>query len=145
MSRNIQTVTKWLPVELLELEPVFRDCKELKRNSLSLFQRICEFLNNLKKTHNTKMHPNFMENELRTQGLDDINSSMEAIVLSFNTTFQKITQEKAPYVLQQKFILWKTALWKIKLKICYCTMELVNQIASLFIYYGENLLKTTLR
>ncbi|KAJ8937012.1 hypothetical protein NQ314_012094 [Rhamnusium bicolor] len=41
--------------------------------------------------------------------------------------------------------MWKDLIWKVKLKLTYFAQEVINEIAYLFIYYGEHLLVLTLR
>jgi hypothetical protein len=67
MSRNIQTVTKWLPSDVKGSEIIFQECKNLKRSSTNLLQRISALLENLKKKYNTKIHHNCIQNELNIQ------------------------------------------------------------------------------
>mgnify|MGYP005984000675 FL=1 len=67
------------------------------------------------------------------------------MVTNFNLVFQKLNFESTSTVITERIRLWKDSLWKTKLKICYFIQELINEIAYLFIYYGENLLILTLR
>lgn len=67
MSRNIQTVTKWLPLDVKGSDAIFEDCKNVKKTSTNLLFRICVLLENLKKRYNTKIHHNCMQNELNIQ------------------------------------------------------------------------------
>ncbi|RZC41876.1 coiled-coil domain-containing protein 142, partial [Asbolus verrucosus] len=57
----------------------------------------------------------------------------------------KLGVENNSHVITSKVKMWKDLLWKIKVKICYFIHELINEIAYLFIYYGEILLILTLR
>ncbi|XP_063932063.1 uncharacterized protein LOC135144042 isoform X2 [Zophobas morio] len=70
---------------------------------------------------------------------------MDVMVTNFNLVFQKLNFESTSTVITERIRLWKDSLWKTKLKICYFIQELINEIAYLFIYYGENLLILTLR
>ncbi|KAJ3626571.1 hypothetical protein MTP99_017057 [Tenebrio molitor] len=145
MSRNIQTVTKWLPSDVKGSEIIFQECKNLKRSSTNLLQRISALLENLKKKYNTKIHHNCIQNELNIQELEDINLTMDVMVNNFSLVFQKLNFECDSQIIMEKIKIWKDLLWKIKLKICYFIQELINEIAYLFIYYGEILLTLTLR
>ncbi|XP_015838972.1 uncharacterized protein LOC656787 [Tribolium castaneum] len=145
MSRTIQTVTKWLPLDVKGSEDIFEDCKNLKKTSTNLLLRICVLLENLKKRFGSKLHHSCMQNELNIQELENINSTMDVMVENYNQLFQKFSFESASSITMERVKLWKEILWKIKLKICYFIQELINEIAYLFIYYGEIFLTLTLR
>lgn len=70
---------------------------------------------------------------------------MDVMVNNFSLVFQKLNFECDSQIIMEKIKIWKDLLWKIKLKICYFIQELINEIAYLFIYYGEILLTLTLR
>lgn len=66
MSRNIQTVTKWLPIDTKGSE-IFQECKNLRKTSLVLLIRIETVLECFKKKYSMKMHHSCMQNELNIQ------------------------------------------------------------------------------
>lgn len=56
MSRNISSLTKWLPSEILEYENFFGCCRELEITSLNLIKRFNILLNNLKQKQYSKFN-----------------------------------------------------------------------------------------
>ncbi|KAJ8975862.1 hypothetical protein NQ317_015900 [Molorchus minor] len=119
MSKDILTLAKWLPCDIAEYDSLFMNCKELNTTCLNLIHRLSD--------------------------LEDIALTIEALVECFNTTFSKLNANKLHETLEIKLKMCKKQLWLVKLKLTYFTQELINEIAYLFIYYGENLLLLTLR
>lgn len=73
-----------------------------------------------------------------------MSSALESILENYKSIIPKITKE-VHIVLTKKMKMWQKILWEVKLKICYCLQELINNITPMFIQYGENLLFVTLR
>lgn len=71
---------------------------------------------------------------------------MESIVRNFSEIFPKLTNiNQIHEMIQKNLEMWKDILWITKLKLTYLCQEIINDIAYLFIYYGERLLIFTLR
>lgn len=65
MSKNICTLTKWLPVEILEHQEFFDGCKEMENTGLNLITRINVLCNKIKNNKGIKFnHPLVSENEM---------------------------------------------------------------------------------
>lgn len=162
MSRNIHTLVKWLPGDIKEHECVFSNCKDIEITCLNLLNRFGVLVNNLKNKKSSKFnHLLIYENEIQInvssnyyittskgsifQDLRDISSSLENVAQRFEGVFSKMNEGRFHSTILNKRQIWKDLLWKIKLKLIYFTQDIINEIAYLFIYYGETLLALTLR
>ncbi|KAJ8954734.1 hypothetical protein NQ318_011429 [Aromia moschata] len=146
MSRNLQTLVKWLPCDFGQYENVFVECKELETTCLNLIHRLSELTNNLKNKKCSKFnHPLINENETQITHVEDVSLTIESVVEHFNLMFSKLEGEKLHTALVNKMKMWRNQLWLVKLKLTYFSQEIINEIAYLFIYYGEKLLLLTLR
>ncbi|XP_018563255.1 uncharacterized protein LOC108904989 [Anoplophora glabripennis] len=145
MSRNIHTLVKWLPSEIKKHECVFNSCKDIEITCLNLINRFGVLVDNFKNKKSSKFnHLLIYENEIQINDLRDISSSLENVVQRFDSVFSKMNEGHIHATILSKRQIWKDLLWKIKLKLIYFTQEIINEIAYLFIYYGENLLVLTL-
>ncbi|KAJ8918817.1 hypothetical protein NQ315_011103 [Exocentrus adspersus] len=145
MSRNIHTLIKWLPTEINENKDVFNKCKDIEITCLNLINRFGVLVDNLKNKKSSKFnHLLLYENEIQINDLRDISLSLENIAQSFDGIFAKLNEERCHSTVLSKKNVWKDSLWRIMLKLIYFIQEIINEIAFLFIYCGENLLTLTL-
>lgn len=63
----------------------------------------------------------------------------------FGNAISKLVTEHITALSKVKVKFWRDALWKTKLKLIYFLQHLINEIAYLYIHYGENMLVLTLR
>lgn len=73
-----------------------------------------------------------------------MSSALENILKNYNEIFPKF-EMNVHSLLSNKMKLWQNILWDVKLKLCYCVQDLINNISPLFIQYGEPFLVSTLR
>lgn len=65
MSKNICTLTKWFPNEILEFQDLFDNCKQMEVTGLNLVTRINHLSNYIKKNKCFKSsQPWISENEM---------------------------------------------------------------------------------
>ncbi|XP_074026255.1 uncharacterized protein isoform X2 [Leptinotarsa decemlineata] len=138
MSRSIQIIGKWLPIEIVDNADAFKTCSDLEVTCLNTLYRFEILLTTLKNQSTLKYYSHITtDNEVQITDLENIITSIETISEDFKTTFllKKGQLNK----------MWQDLIWKVKLKLSYFIQELINEIAFLFIYYGERLLVLTLR
>lgn len=81
MSRSIQTITKWVPLEIINYNDLFQSCKELQATALNLLHRVCKALTKLKAR---RACFSFFEKEFELQ--------IQVCSITFITTQQYATQ-----------------------------------------------------
>ncbi|KAK9744983.1 hypothetical protein QE152_g7278 [Popillia japonica] len=144
MSRNVMTITKWVPLEIEDNKSLYVECKQLKRSTKELNERIAIILyeykfKNISKLYHTDCDESFVQN------LQSIVEETDKIKDCYNKALGRLTMEKPHQLTESKAQFWKTMLWRTKLKFCYMLQQCVYDFVSLFIYYGEQILALTLR
>lgn len=73
-----------------------------------------------------------------------MSSALENILKNYNAIFKKF-KTNVHSLLANKMKMWQKILWDVKVKLCYCVQDLINNISPLFIQYGEQFLVMTLK
>lgn len=64
MSRNIMTITKWVPLQNEENKNLFLECNQLKTSAIELIELLGKFLNEFQLKNGWKSYHAISENEL---------------------------------------------------------------------------------
>ncbi|KAK4875057.1 hypothetical protein RN001_011479 [Aquatica leii] len=144
MSRNIITITKWVPLENEENKILFQECNETKMLAINLLNLLGQFFNEFRFRNGWKSYHTTSENELILEKLEIISEMAESLRQNLYRVFDKLNISR-PIITKIKVKLWKDILWKTKLKISYFLQQLIHEIAFLFVHYGEKMLVLTFK
>ncbi|KAF5288634.1 hypothetical protein FQA39_LY15329 [Lamprigera yunnana] len=144
MSRNIITITKWVPLENEENQLVFQECGRLRVLTRNLLELLGKFLKDFQFKNRRKSYHSMSEKESIIENLEVILEMAESLKLKYYEIFEKLNIFR-PTITKVKVKLWKDILWKMKLMISYLLRQLINEIVFLFVHYGEKLLCLTFR
>ncbi|XP_076266102.1 uncharacterized protein LOC143199868 isoform X2 [Rhynchophorus ferrugineus] len=140
MSSNLHSLAKWLPTTLSDHEDVFLSCRMLKKECLVLIKHIGKISVTVSHTERNN------DTDLPVEDMGSICSSMEDIVDKFDNCFESLKSSNTASSCMYKMVkMFKRTLWKTKLQLCYILQEFINDIACLFIFYGDYLMRITLR
>ncbi|XP_018334687.1 uncharacterized protein LOC108743606 isoform X2 [Agrilus planipennis] len=142
MSRNIMTITKWLPLESEEHMNLFSGCRQLEHSAIKLFENIEKFVWNIETCTNDPEA--IITGEYILKELETLANEVESTVDSFKKVFNKLNITGPP-IASFKSSYWQNTLQKAKIKLLYSIRKLVQKLLSLFVNYGQNFLILILR
>ncbi|KAF5296665.1 hypothetical protein FQR65_LT10205 [Abscondita terminalis] len=144
MSRNIITITKWVPLQNEENNNIFKKCADTQELAQNLLELLGKFLNEFYLRNGWKFYHTISDNELIFVKLENIWEVVDNLRQNFYNVFEKLNVYR-PTITQMKVKLWKDILWKMKLKISYFLQQVIIEVASMFVQYGERFLVLTFK
>ncbi|KAK5644415.1 hypothetical protein RI129_005715 [Pyrocoelia pectoralis] len=144
MSRNIVTITKWVPLQAEENTNVFLKCNHLKSAARDLLKLLGKFLSEFQQNNGWKSYQTLSDNESTIEKLEEISDTTHGLMQHFSNAFRDLSQNRQA-ITMIKVKMWQKILWEIKLKLSYFLQQLISEIAFLYVHYGERMLVLTFR
>ncbi|XP_030764168.1 uncharacterized protein LOC115888556 [Sitophilus oryzae] len=147
MSGNLQSLAKWLPAVVADYDDTFTSCRVLKNDCLVLIREVSEVSLGTLNVHRSDVANlgNVSEDLLPVEEMEKISAKLENLTEKFEKCFKLLKPGNVTSCIYMKLKMYRNLLWKVKLQLCYILQEFICDIASLFVYHGDFLMKLTLR
>ncbi|CAH1957679.1 unnamed protein product [Acanthoscelides obtectus] len=144
MSRHTQILAKWLP-NLAEYETLFKEYRDLQSNIECLINRCNLLLQKFNMRHTTRMNYLIDENEFQASDIEDLSVTIETMTEKFESIFKQLDMKDLHPLTLAKFANNRKSLWNGKLKLQFLIQDIIQEICSLYLIYGDSLFILAIR